>query len=121
MQFQVLHDDGVSHIPRGGREVDTPPEPSALIALAQFGELHLDAPGRPSFDPLHDIRQGQFGRDRQKNVDMATRQNRAHNVDAHFLTGLSDDLTDVFRNRTLTNRVAIFVNCNPLVISLRRR
>ena len=45
---------------------------------------------------------------------MVSRQHAAYDVNAHFVTGLPDDLPDTFTHRTLKNRVAVFRDPNDM-------
>jgi len=45
---------------------------------------------------------------------MVSRQYAPYDVNAHFVTGLPNDLPDAFTHRTLKNRVAVFHDPNDM-------
>ena len=116
-----MFDHVVSHVAGGRGEIPTRPKALSPIAFAQVGELHLDTAGRAALDALHDIGQGQLGRDRQEHVDMIARQHALHDMDAEFLAGLDNDFSDPFTHRALQNFIPVFRGPHDVVSVIKSR
>lgn len=88
MQFQGLKYDVVGDIAGRGREISARPEAPAPVALAQLGELHLDAAGGAGLDALHRGCERKFRRHVDDHVHMIARQDALDDIHAHLGAGL---------------------------------
>jgi len=89
--------------------------------LAQFGEHHLDAPGRAALDALHHVGQRRLWRNRQEHVHMIPRQHAAYDMDAKPDAGLTDDLAQTFTHPALQNLEPAFGHPDDVVTMVKSR
>jgi hypothetical protein len=118
---QIVHDNVVGDVARGGREVAPRPEPLAPIACADVLELLLDLARRASLGLAHEVADPDVGRDFDEHVDMITRQRPADDRHPHLGADLPDDLAHPGPHLSVKHLVAIFGRPDDVIAVMKKR
>ena len=117
---QIVHDDIVGDVARGGREVASRPETLAPIALADMLELLLDLARRAPLGHAHEVADPDVRRDFDEHVDVITRQRSADDGHAHLGANLPDDVAHPRADFAVKHLVTI-LGCPDDVIAVVKK
>lgn len=92
MLVEIVHDDIISDVAAGCREVASGPETLSPIALSDVLELLLDFSRGAPFRHTHKVADRDVGWDLDEHVDVVLRQRPIHDRDAHLCAYLLDDI-----------------------------